>query len=99
MADIVELPESSWLPMPTSSGGMPWLPMPIIGGGMPPVLPVTGEPVEEATKNAAVCNSNLTPNLIFHGVNTGGEVFIQPLDDTEPKVLEYNAATTKSAKM
>ena len=70
IANIVELPKSSWLPMPTSGRGMPWLPMPIIGRGTPPVLPATGEPVEEMNKNAAVHDNNLTHNLI-HGVNTG----------------------------
>ena len=85
--------------MPTSSRGMPWLPMPIIGGGTPPVLPAIGRPVEEANKYSTVRDNNLAPDLIFHGVNTGDEVFIQPPDDAESKVLEYDAATTESAEM
>ena len=61
MANIVELPESSRLLMPTTGRGMPWLLKPVIGGGMPPVLPATAEPVEEIIKYAAVHNSNLSP--------------------------------------
>ena len=67
--------------MPTSGGGKPWLPMPITGGGTPPVLPAIGRLVEETNEISTVCDDNLTPDLISHGVNTGEDVLIQPPDD------------------
>ena len=59
--------------------------------------------MEEVIENLdeTVMDNSLTPNLIVCGLNTGGEVFFQPPDVTEPiKVLEQNdGMTTKTTEM